>query len=164
MRKLAKISALLAAMALALAFAGCKSDDDDTEYWISVEKEDGGTEYADSYIEFTSDTTATLYSYYDEDDVEDKDADTVGYHKKGDITFETSGDTSTVTAFKNYQYDDKKSKWVSNDANMNEGSITLKITGTEMTVTMTYGGETQTTDYKKVDSKPAKPTYTSASM
>ena len=31
MRKFAKISAVLAAMVLALAFAGCKSDDDDDD-------------------------------------------------------------------------------------------------------------------------------------
>ena len=76
MRKFAKISAVLAAMVLALAFVGCKSDDDDDDdvssstlgisgtekaYWISVEEDDGSTKYAKTYIEFTSDTTGKTY-------------------------------------------------------------------------------------------------------
>ena len=54
MRKFAKISAVLAAMVLALGFAGCKSDDDDDDvsgstlgvsgaekaYWISVKEKE----------------------------------------------------------------------------------------------------------------------------
>ena len=59
MRKFAKISAVLAAMVLALAFVGCKDDDDDdddpsvvTTWAYTMEDEDGSA-------------TSTLYFYDD---------------------------------------------------------------------------------------------------
>ena len=38
MRKFAKISAVLAAMVLALAFVGCKDDDDDDDENVLIDK------------------------------------------------------------------------------------------------------------------------------
>ena len=56
MKKFAKISAVLAAMVLALAFVGCKDDDDDpsvvTTWAYTMEDEDGSA-------------TSTLYFYDD---------------------------------------------------------------------------------------------------
>ena len=61
MRKFAKISAVLAAMVLALAFVGCKDDDDDdddpsvvTTWYCTEEDEDDGSVF-----------TETLYFYDD---------------------------------------------------------------------------------------------------
>ena len=60
MRKFAKISAVLAAMVLALAFVGCKDDDDDDDEdpsvvttWYCTEEDDGSV------------VTETLYFYDD---------------------------------------------------------------------------------------------------
>ena len=180
MRKFAKISAVLAAMVLALAFAGCKSDDDDDDvsgstlgisgtekaYWISVEEEKGedGVKYAKSYIEFTSDTTAKCYKYFDQEDVDNKGkAPSVGYFLESEVTFKTSGNTLTVTDGKFYYYE--KDVWV--DENLNDSSditdwsLTYTISGSEMTETFTYTdkGETgtDTTKYTKVTSKPTAP-------
>ena len=57
MRKFAKISAVLAAMVLALAFVGCKDDDDDPSVvttWYCTETDEDG-----------SSATMTLYFYDD---------------------------------------------------------------------------------------------------
>ncbi|WP_297647233.1 hypothetical protein [uncultured Treponema sp.] len=58
MRKFAKISAVLAAMVLALAFVGCKDDDDDDDpsvitTWYCTEEDDGSV------------VTETVYFYDD---------------------------------------------------------------------------------------------------
>ena len=179
MRKFAKISAVLAAMVLALAFVGCKSDDDDDDvssstlgvsgaekaYWISVEeKDDGSVKYAESYIEFTSDTTAKFYKYYDQDDVDKEDAPSVGYFLDNEVSFKTSGNTLTAIDSKFYYY--KKGVWAYDKIEdvIDEGtdwSLTYTISGSEMTEVFTYTskGETgsETTKYTKVASKPTEP-------
>ena len=181
MRKFAKISAVLAAMVLALAFVGCKSDDDDDDvsgstlgvsgaekaYWISVEEEKGedGVKYAKSYIEFTSDTTAKCYRYFDQDDVDNKEeAPSVGYFLENDVTFKTSGNTLTVTDAKFYFYE--KGVWAFDKIEdmVDEGtpwSLTYTISGSEMTEVFkcTMKGETgtDTTKYTKVAEKPTAP-------
>ena len=64
MRKFAKISAVLAAMVLALAFVGCKADDDDDDdpsvvtAWYSAE--DGATETVYFYDDSTFKLEATM--------------------------------------------------------------------------------------------------------
>ena len=64
MRKFAKISAVLAAMVLALAFVGCKDDDDDDDdpsvvtAWYSAE--DGATETVYFYDDSTFKLEATM--------------------------------------------------------------------------------------------------------
>ncbi|MDO5772914.1 MAG: hypothetical protein Q4P16_01225 [Spirochaetales bacterium] len=179
MRKFAKISAVLAAMVLALAFAGCKSDDDDDDvssstlgisgaekaYWISVEeKDDGSVKYAKSYIEFTSGTTAKSYKYYDQNDVDIKEeAPSVGYFLDTEVSFKTSGNTLTVTDGKFSRYE--KGVWVyenfNDSSDLTDWSLTYTISGSEMTevFTFTSKGETdsETTKYTKVASKPTEP-------
>ena len=61
MRKFAKISAVLAAMVLALAFVGCKDDDDDDDDDPSVVT----TWYCTETDEDGSSATMTLYFYDD---------------------------------------------------------------------------------------------------
>ena len=181
MRKFAKISAVLAAMVLALAFAGCKSDDDDDDdvsgstlgvsgaekaYWISVEEEKGedGVKYAKSYIEFTSDTTAKCYRYFDQDDVDNKkEAPSVGYFLENDVTFKISGNTLTATGSKFYEYENG----VWGDENLNDSpdltdwSLTYTISGSEMTEVFKYTSknvtDSETTKYTKVTEKPTAP-------
>ncbi|MEE0351761.1 MAG: hypothetical protein UDP17_00275 [Treponema sp.] len=64
MRKFAKISAVLAAMVLALAFVGCKDDDDDDDdpsvvtAWYSAE--DGATKTVYFYDDSTCKLEATM--------------------------------------------------------------------------------------------------------
>ncbi|MGN0730177.1 hypothetical protein [Treponema sp.] len=62
MKKFAKISALIAALVLALAFVGCKdSDDDDDSSLIATfrtEEEDGGYGYC--YVYFYDDNTLKM--------------------------------------------------------------------------------------------------------
>ena len=63
MRKFAKISAVLAAMVLTLAFVGCKDDDDDDDSsivtaWYSAE--DGATETVYFYDDSTFKLEATM--------------------------------------------------------------------------------------------------------
>ncbi|WP_296030287.1 hypothetical protein [uncultured Treponema sp.] len=170
MRKFAKISAVLAAMVLALAFVGCKSDDDDDDvssstlgisgtekaYWISVEEEkDGSVKYAKSYIEFTSDTTAKNYKYFDQEDVAYGEAPSVGYFVETEATFTTSGNTLTVTGFTAYEYID--GEWDSEKLEAEGWSDTYTISGSEMTETFTDEKETETTKYAKVTEKPTAP-------
>ena len=174
MRKFAKISAVLAAMVLALAFVGCKSDDDDdddvsgsTAYWISVEEEKGedGVKYAKSYIEFTSDTTAKSYKYFDQEDVDNKgEAPSVGYFLESEVTFKTSGNTLTATDDKFYRYE--KGVWVDGkiDDIVDEDtpwSLTYTISGSEMTEVFKYTSkgitDSETTKYIKVTEKPTAP-------
>ena len=170
MRKFAKISAVLAAMVLALAFVGCKSDDDDDDvsgstlgisgtekaYWISVEEEkDGSVKYAKSYIEFTSDTTGKTYKYYDQEDVDYEEAPSVGYFVETEATFTTSGNTLTVTGFTAYKY--KDGKWGSEKLEAEDWSDTYTISGSEMTETFKDEEETETTKYIKVTEKPTAP-------
>ena len=171
MRKFAKISAVLAAMVFALAFAGCKSDDDDdddvsgsTAYWISVkEKDDGSVKYASNYIEFISDTTAKCYRYYDQYDVDDGEASSVGYFLESEVTFKTSGNTLTATDSISYYYE--KGDWL--DENLNDSSditdwsLTYTISGSEMTEVFNYTSKGKTdseiTKYTKVTEKPTAP-------
>jgi len=179
MRKFAKISAVLAAMVLALAFAGCKSDDDDDDvsgstlgisgtekaYWISVEEEKGedGVKYAKTYIEFTSDTTAKCYKYYDQEDVDYKEAPSVGYFVETEATFTTSGNTLTVTDGKMYFYE--KGDWIDENFNdssdLTDWSLTYTISGSEMTEVFKYTSkdktDSETTKYIKVTEKPTAP-------
>ena len=171
MRKFAKISAVLAAMVLALAFAGCKSDDDDDDddvssstlgisgtekaYWISVEEDDGSTKYAKTYIEFTSDTTGKTYKYFDSDDVDNGDASSVGYSVETEFTFTTSGNTLTLTGFTIYEY--KNGKWDSEKFEAEGWSETYIISGSELTDTFKDEKETKTTKYIKVTEKPTEP-------
>ena len=180
MRKFAKISAVLAAMVLALAFAGCKSDDDDDDvsgstlgvsgaekaYWISVKEKKGevGVKYAKSYIEFTSDTTAKCYKYYDQDDVNiKKEAPSVGYFLDTEVTFKTSGNSLTATDVKFSEY--KNGAWVYENFNdspdLTSWSLTYTISGSEMTEVFEYTSKgesgTETTKYIKVTEKPTAP-------
>ena len=180
MRKFAKISAVLAAMVLALAFAGCKSDDDDDDvsgstlgvsgaekaYWISVEEEKGedGVKYAKSYIEFTSDATAKSYKYYDQDDVDiKKEAPSVGYFLDTEVSFKTSGNTLTATDCKFCYYE--KGSWVYENFNdipdLTDWSLTYTISGSEMTEVFAYTNkgktDSETTKYIKVTEKPTAP-------
>ena len=180
MRKFAKISAVLAAMVLALAFAGCKSDDDDDDvsgstlgvsgaekaYWISVKEKEGevGVKYAKSYIEFTSDTTAKCYKYYDQDDVDiEKEAPSVGYFLDTEVTFKTSGNSLTATDVKFSEY--KNGAWVYENFNdspdLTSWSLTYTISGSEMTEVFVYTSkgksDTETTKYIKVTEKPTAP-------
>ena len=68
MRKFAKISAVLAAMVLALAFVGCKDDDDDDDdpsvvtAWYSAE--DGATETVYFYDDSTFKLEATIVALF----------------------------------------------------------------------------------------------------
>ena len=171
MRKFAKISAVLAAMILALAFAGCKSDDDDDDdvssstlgisgtekaYWISVEEEkDGSTKYAKTYIEFTSDTTGKTYKYFDQDDVDKGKASSVGYFVETEATFTTSGNTLTLTGFTVYEYTD--GKWTFEKFEAEGWSETYTISGSELADTFKDEKETETTKYIKVTEKPTEP-------
>ncbi len=155
MRKFAKISAVLAAMVLALAFAGCNSSSDD---------DDGSVKYAESYIEFTSDTTAKCYEYFDQEDVDDEAAPSVGYFLDTEVNFKTNGNTLTVTDGKFYYYE--KGDWPYDKIEdiVDEGtdwSLTYTISGSELTEVFkcTKKGEsgTDTTKYTKVTKKPTEP-------
>ena len=60
MRKFAKISAVLAAMVLALAFVGCKDDDDPSVVTAWYSAEDGATETVYFYDDSTFKLEATM--------------------------------------------------------------------------------------------------------
>ena len=179
MRKFAKISAVLAAMVLALAFVGCKSDDDDDSgsaiinpgsgvdgtgsqkaYWISEEKKaDGSYRYAQEYIEFTDATTLEVYKYYDEGDVAKGKSDKVGYvlNSKNTCKVDEGANCYTVTGGMFSYYED--GKWATEDISDYLGknfSVVYTVSGSEIIEISNEGNSTFTTKYIKTLTKPEK--------
>ena len=135
------------------------------ECWVSKkEKDDGSIKYAGSYIEFTSDTTAKSYKYFNQDNVDDGEAPSVGYFVDCYVTFKTNGNVLTATDVKFYYYE--KGVWACDKIEdmVDEGtpwSLTYTISGSEMTEVFTFTDKgdtgTETSKYTKVASKPTEP-------
>ena len=139
MRKFAKISAVLAAMVLALAFVGCKDDDDDdddpsvvtTWYCTEEETEDGISE------------TMTLY-FYDDNTFKMIFSD-------GSITVTYSTGTYTGDTTKDGTIKLTATKIIDDDGNLVDCNETTEgiISGNKMTFEEEDEGETVTTVFIK---------------
>ena len=139
MRKFAKISAVLAAMVLALAFVGCKDDDDDdddpsvvtTWYCTEEETEDGISE------------TMTLY-FYDDNTFKMIFSD-------GSITVTYSTGTYTGDTTKDETIKLTATKIIDDDNNLVDCNETTEgiISGNKMTFEEEDDGETVTTVFIK---------------
>lgn len=91
MKKFAKLSAVIAAMVIALAFAGCSSDDDDDD-------DDGGGMQAVTEVD-TSKLAAGTYSYT-ETSKDISGSQSVTTTEKGTVTITGVSDKSTVSMTK----------------------------------------------------------------
>lgn len=150
MRKFAKISAVLAAMVLALAFAGCsdgggsssESGSSESEnislkgtYWTRVEDKGTYWQYGGEYYYFTSDTVATYYKY---DDGNSR------YKVNGEMTFSVSGNVLTAINYKGYKL---------GEGDFAGYSASLTFSDSTMTEVLTSPDKTESKNFKKVDSK-----------
>ena len=130
MRKFAKISAVLAAMVLALAFVGCKDDDDDPSVvttWYCTEKDEDG-----------SSATMTLY-FYDDNTFK-------MIFSEGSITATGSTGTYTGDTTKDGKIKLTATKIMDDDGNLVDCNETTEgiISGNKMTIEEEGEGEGET--------------------
>ena len=139
MRKFAKISAVLAAMVLALAFVGCKDDDDDDDdpsvvtTWYCTEEDESG-----------SSETMTLY-FYDDNTFKMIFSD-------GEITATAATGTYTGDTTKDGTIKLTATKMIDDNGNLVDCNETTEgiISGNKMTIEEEEDeGETVTTIYIK---------------
>ena len=99
MRKFAKISAVLAAMVLALAFAGCKSDDDD----------DDDPSVVTTWSSYDSSNSSNRYDFYFYDDNTFKSTHSVSgityEHLSGTYTGDTTKDGKIKAKCPGFEFD-----------------------------------------------------------
>ena len=98
MRKFAKISAVLAAMVLALAFAGCKSDDDDDDPSVVT-----------TWSSYDSSNSSNRYDFYFYDDNTFKSTHSVSgityEHLSGTYTGDTTKDGKIKAKCPGFEFD-----------------------------------------------------------
>ena len=100
MRKFAKISAVLAAMVLAVAFAGCKSDDDDDDPSVVT-----------TWSSYDSSNSSNRYDFYFYDDNTFKSTHSVSgityEHLSGTYTGDTTKDGKIKAKCPGFEFDFK---------------------------------------------------------
>ena len=131
MRKFAKISAVLAAMVLALAFVGCKDDDDDDPSVVT-------TWYCTETYEVGSSATMTLY-FYDDNTFK-------MIFSEGSITATGSTGTYTGDTTKDGKIKLTATKIMDDDGNLVDCNETTEgiISGNKMTIEEEGEGEGET--------------------
>ncbi len=137
MKKFAKISAVLAAMVLALAFVGCKDDDDDDDDPSVV------TTWAYTIEDEGESATSTLY-FYDDNTFKMT-------YSEGAITVTGTTGTYTGDTTKDGKIKLTATKIMDDDGNLVDCNETLEgiISGNKITFEEEDEGETVTTIYTK---------------
>ena len=149
MRKFAKISAVLAAMVLALAFAGCKSDDDDDDDAKPIQaiviNGDVVTLYDDGTVIIKASDGTTSNGTYTKADGKIVIKDSEGNTTEAKSTTDGKVDTSEPVTIKDKDGKETKTEVKEKVTETNEGN------GTSSTKNILAGKTYYSIDFKKVD-------------
>ena len=147
MRKFAKISAVLAAMVLALAFAGCKSDDDDDAKPIQaiVINGDVVTLYDDGTVIIKASDGTTSNGTYTKADGKIVIKDSKGNTTEAKSTSDGKVDTSEPVTIKDKDGNETKTEVKEKVTETNEGN------GTSSTKNILAGKTYYSIDFEKVE-------------
>ena len=147
MRKFAKISAVLAAMVLALAFAGCKSDDDDDAKPIQaiVINGDVVTLYDDGTVIIKASDGTTSNGTYTKADGKIVIKDSEGNSIEAKSTSDGKVDTSEPVTIKDKDGNETKTEVKEKVTETNEGN------GTSSTKNILAGKTYYSIDFEKVE-------------
>ena len=147
MRKFAKISAVLAAMVLALAFAGCKSDDDDDAKPIQaiVINGDVVTLYDDGTVIIKASDGTTSNGTYTKADGKIVIKDSKGNTIEAKSTTDGKVDTSEPVTIKDKDGNETKTEVKEKDTETNKGN------GTSSTKNILAGKTYYSIDFEKVE-------------
>ena len=167
MRKFAKISAVLAAMVLALAFAGCKSDDDDDDDAKPIQaiviNGDVVTLYDDGTVIIKASDGTTSNGTYTKADGKIVITDSEGNSIEAKSTSDGKVDTTKPVTLKDKDGNEKNAEIKEKDTETNKGNDdakpiqTIVINGEDVTL---Y--DDGTVIVKESDGKTSKGTYTKA--
>ena len=128
MRKFAKISAVLAAMVLALAFAGCKSDDDDDDVAKPIQaiviNGDVVTLYDDGTVIVKASDGTTSNGTYTKADGKIVIKDSKGNTTEAKLTSDGKVDTSEPVTIKDKDGNEKTAEVKEKDTETNKGNGT----------------------------------------
>ena len=149
MRKFAKISAVLAAMVLALAFAGCKSDDDDDDDAKPIQaiviNGDVVTLYDDGTVIIKASDGTTSNGTYTKADGKIVIKDSEGKSIEAKSTSDGKVDTTKPVTLKDKDGNEKTAEVKEKDTETNEGN------GSSSTKNILAGKTYYSIDFKKVD-------------
>ena len=149
MRKFAKISAVLAAMVLALAFAGCKSDDDDDDDAKPIQaiviNGDVVTLYDDGTVIIKASDGTTSNGTYTKADGKIVIKDSKGNTTEAKSTTDGKVDTSEPVTIKDKDGNETKTEVKEKDTETNKGN------GTSSTKNILAGKTYYSIDFEKVD-------------
>ena len=149
MRKFAKISAVLAAMVLALAFASCKSDDDDDDDAKPIQaiviNGDVVTLYDDGTVIIKASDGTTSNGTYTKADGKIVIKDSKGNTTKATSTPDGKVDTSESVTIKDKDGNETKTEVKEKDTETNKGN------GSSSTKNILAGKTYYSIDFKKVD-------------
>ena len=159
MRKFAKISAVLAAMVLALAFAGCKSDDDDDDakpIQAIVINGDVVTLYDDGTVIVKASDGTTSNGTYTKADGKIVIKDSKGNTTEAKSTTDGKVDTSEPVTIKDKDGNEKTAEVKEKDTETNKGNGTSSTKtneddGSSSTKNILAGKTYYSIDFKKVD-------------
>ena len=158
MRKFAKISAVLAAMVLALAFAGCKSDDDDDAKPIQaiVINGDVVTLYDDGTVIIKASDGTTSNGTYTKADGKIVIKDSKGNTTEAKSTTDGKVDTSEPVTIKDKDGNETKTEVKEKDTETNKGNGTSSTKtneddGSSSTKNILAGKTYYSIDFEKVD-------------
>ena len=147
MRKFAKISAVLAAMVLALAFAGCKSDDDDDDDAKSIQaiviNGDVVTLYDDGTVIIKASDGTTSNGTYTKADGKIVIKDSKGNTTEAKSTTDGKVDTSEPVTIKDKDGKETKTEVKEKDTETNKGN------GTSSTKNILAGKTYYSIDFEK---------------
>ena len=147
MRKFAKISAVLAAMVLALAFAGCKSDDDDDDDAKSIQaiviNGDVVTLYDDGTVIIKASDGTTSNGTYTKADGKIVIKDSKGNTTEAKSTTDGKVDTSEPVTIKDKDGNETKTEVKEKDTETNKGN------GTSSTKNILAGKTYYSIDFEK---------------
>ena len=147
MRKFAKISAVLAAMVLALAFAGCKSDDDDDDDAKSIQaiviNGDVVTLYDDGTVIIKASDGTTSNGTYTKADGKIVIKDSKGNTTEAKSTSDGKVDTSEPITIKDKDGNETKTEVKEKDTETNKGN------GTSSTKNILAGKTYYSIDFEK---------------
>ena len=149
MRKFAKISAVLAAMVLALAFASCKSDDDDDDDAKPIQaiviNGDVVTLYDDGTVIIKASDGTTSNGTYTKADGKIVIKDSKGNTTEAKSTSDGKVDTSEPITIKDKDGNETKTEVKEKDTETNKGN------GTSSTKNILAGKTYYSIDFEKVD-------------
>ena len=149
MRKFTKISAVLAAMVLALAFAGCKSDDDDDDDAKPIQaiviNGDVVTLYDDGTVIIKASDGTTSNGTYTKADGKIVIKDSKGNTTEAKSTTDGKVDTSEPVTIKDKDGNETKTEVKEKDTETNKGN------GTSSTKNILAGKTYYSIDFEKVD-------------